>query len=346
MEGKRFDHHLPWVCSDSKVVPNMINHLNRSIPLDQRHQPVLLQSFDFSNMYTNINLEDLKSRLNALFKQVFEKNNNFLLINKVGSKSCWSRVNKDDTSSCKCLDLERLTNWLNFLVDNIYMKFGSVRQRIGIPMGTNCAVFLANYYLFTFELEFIQKLVAAKRFDLLSSFVLSKRYIDDCLSLNNPHFERFALLPNDVFVEDDLTGIYPSSLTLNLEQSSFTEVHFLDVLIRKHRHTWYTSIFDKREIQPLSKISNVKFPCMDSFLSEGSKYSVLTGQFHRFSRICQRRKEFISRARQLIAYLLAKGYKKRILFARALSFMRKFDFRYDINNVRDFVGRLFFTNHY
>ena len=85
----------------------------------------------------------------------------------------------------------------------------------------------------------------------------------------------------------------------------------------------------------------MKFPEVDSFLSDGSKYSVLTGQLHRFVRICQRRKDFLSRARQIISYLVAKGYKKRILFGKALVFMRKFDFRYDVNNVRDFVFRLF-----
>ena len=48
----------------------------------------------------------------------------------------------------------------------------------------------------------------------------------------------------------------------------------------------------------------------------------------------------------MLSYLIAKGYKRKILFGKTLKFMRKFDFRYDINNVRDFVGRLFFTNHY
>ena len=87
--------------------------------------------------------------------------------------------------------------------------------------------------------------------------------------------------------------------------------------------------------------TNVKFPDIDSFLSDGSKYSVLIGQLHRFVRICQRRKDFLFRAHQLISYLIAKGYKRRILFGRTLSFMRKFDFRYDVKNVKDFVFRLF-----
>ena len=178
-------------------------------------------------------------------------------------------------------------------------------------------------------------------FDLLTIFALTKRYIDDCLSLNNPHFQRFALKSQDEVVENGIHGIYPSCLSLNLEQSSFSTIHFLDVQIQRHKNTWYTSIFDKRKVSPLNKITNVKFPDIDSFLSDGSKYSVLIGQLHRFVRICQRRKDFLFRAHQLISYLIAKGYKRRILFGRTLSFMRKFDFRYDVKNVKDFVFRLF-----
>jgi len=344
VDGISFRSLKPWVCKDSQQIPKLINHLNRSIPLNQRQFPVLLQSYDFSKMYTNIDLNDLKSRLHSLFQEVFEKNNRFLLVDKDGSKSRWSRTKKADSSSMKCFDLSKLTTWLEFLIDNIYLKFGSdvvVRQRIGIPMGTNCAVFLANYYLFYFELAFIRKLVTTKKFALLTSFALSKRYIDDLLSINNPHFERFALKPNDVVVEDNITGIYPRSLTLNLEQSSTSSVHFLDVLIYRHNYTWYTKIFDKREVPPLNRVSDGKYPCMDSFLSDNSKYSVLTSQLHRYSRICIRRKDFIFRARKIICYLMAKGYKRHILFARALSFMRKFHFRYDVRNVKNFVGRLF-----
>ena len=216
-----------------------------------------------------------------------------------------------------------------------------VRQHIGIPMGTNSGVFLAKYYLFTYELQFVRALVDNKCFDLLTIFALTKRYIDDCLSLNNPHFQKFALKSQDEVVENGIHGIYPSCLSLNLEQSSFSTIHFLDVQIKRHHKTWYTSIFDKREVPPLNQISNVKFPEMDSFLSDGSKYSVLMGQLHRFARICKRRKDFLSRARQLISYLIANGYKRNILFGKTLVFMRKFDFLYDVKNVREFVFRLF-----
>ena len=45
---------------------------------------------------------------------------------------------------------------LTFLLDNIYIRFGSTlyRQIVGIPMGTNCATLLADLFLFGHERDF------------------------------------------------------------------------------------------------------------------------------------------------------------------------------------------------
>ena len=45
---------------------------------------------------------------------------------------------------------------IDFLIDNIYVRFGSsvFRQVIGIPMGTNSAPLLADLFLHTFEYDF------------------------------------------------------------------------------------------------------------------------------------------------------------------------------------------------
>jgi hypothetical protein len=50
---------------------------------------------------------------------------------------------------------------LGFLVDNIYVVFGDqvFQQSIGIPMGTNCAPLLADLFLYSYEAEFVQKLM-------------------------------------------------------------------------------------------------------------------------------------------------------------------------------------------
>ena len=54
---------------------------------------------------------------------------------------------------------------LEFLVDNISVVFvGKVFQQIvGIPMGTNCAPFLADIFLYSYEAEFIQSVLSTGR---------------------------------------------------------------------------------------------------------------------------------------------------------------------------------------
>ena len=46
-----------------------------------------------------------------------------------------------------------------FLVDNIYVRFGGqlFRQMVGIPMGTTCAPLLAD--CFSYENEFLDELI-------------------------------------------------------------------------------------------------------------------------------------------------------------------------------------------
>jgi hypothetical protein len=50
---------------------------------------------------------------------------------------------------------------LEFLIDNIFVSFGGTlfQQVVGIPMGTNCAPLLADFFLYSYESEFLQKLV-------------------------------------------------------------------------------------------------------------------------------------------------------------------------------------------
>ena len=57
---------------------------------------------------------------------------------------------------------------------------------IGIPMGTDCAPFLANLFLFYKFMK--EKLKRDKQ--LAKTFSNTFRYIDDLLTLNNHHFEQ------------------------------------------------------------------------------------------------------------------------------------------------------------
>jgi hypothetical protein len=51
--------------------------------------------------------------------------------------------------------------YLEFIIDNVFVSFGGIlfQQVVGIPMGTNCAPLLADLFLYSYESEFLQKLV-------------------------------------------------------------------------------------------------------------------------------------------------------------------------------------------
>ena len=48
------------------------------------------------------------------------------------------------------MTVDKLIEYINFLIHNIYIRVGNkvFKQAIGIPMGTDCALLLANLFLF------------------------------------------------------------------------------------------------------------------------------------------------------------------------------------------------------
>ena len=93
-----------------------------------------------------------------------------------------------------------------FLIDNIYVVFGDwvFQQSIGIPMGTNCALLLADLLLYSYEAEFVQKLLRDNNKTIVVSFNHTFRYIDDVPSINNHNFHNYVHLiyPEELYIKD------------------------------------------------------------------------------------------------------------------------------------------------
>ena len=55
------------------------------------------------------------------------------------------------------MDCKEITNLVRWLINNIYVILGDkcFKQVIGIPMGTDCAPFIANLFLFACEFQWI-----------------------------------------------------------------------------------------------------------------------------------------------------------------------------------------------
>ena len=114
---------------------------------------------------------------------------------------------------------------IEFLVDNICVRFGGqlFRQMVGIPMGTNCAPLLTDLFLYSYENEFLDKLIKDGKRKLARRFNLSYHYIDDLISFNNKRFKEF------------ISDIYPKNLQFlkpqNLLQLLLISICFLSEII-------------------------------------------------------------------------------------------------------------------
>ena len=52
-------------------------------------------------------------------------------------------------------------------------------------MGTNCAPFFEDLFLFCYERDFMLPLSDGKQADIIDVFITTSRYLDDILNINN-----------------------------------------------------------------------------------------------------------------------------------------------------------------
>ena len=184
-----------------------------------------------------------------------------------------------------------------FLVDNIFVRSGGqlFQQMVGIPMGTNCAPLLADLFLYSYENEFLDKLIKEGKRKLARKFNLSYHYIDDLISFNNKRFKEF------------ISDIYPKELTIS-ETTESTSACFLSrsAFIRDNSNNITTKLYDKRDT---FGFHIVNFPFMSSNIPSVPAYGVYAPQLIRYSRCCSNYSGFLSCHRALVTILLLQGYK-------------------------------------
>ena len=95
---------------------------------------------------------------------------------------------------------EAIIEAISSLVDNTYVKFAGRlwHQIVGIPMGTNCAGFLANLYCFTYELDYLVRVVDDNNFEMARELLRTKRCIDALVTLD------CNLLPKHLYLLDGI----------------------------------------------------------------------------------------------------------------------------------------------
>ena len=162
-------------------------------------------------------------------------------------------------------------------------------------MGTNCAPLLDDLFLYSYESEFLDKLIKQSKRKLARKFSLSHRYIDDLISFNNKRFKELV------------SDIYRKELTISETTESTSIASYLDLLfIRDKSNNITTKIYDKRDA---FGFHIVNFPFISSNIPSAPAYGVYASQLIRYARCCSNYSDFLSCHKALVTRFLSQGYK-------------------------------------
>lgn len=259
-----------------------------------------VRTYDFSNLYTSIPHDKLKANIKQFVTEVFDasgkcfinvKNNKAYLSNKVADLS---------------FNAKTLVDAIFYLIDNCFIKFEKqiYRQIVGIPMGTSCAPFLANIFLYVYEKNVVIDLVDKGKIDHASNLANIFRYQDDCIVLNDKGL--FDTIYHD---------IYPAELTLLNTNISSRKVTFLDMAISLYQGKFKHYLYNKRDDFDFSVIM---YPYLSGNIPKVPSYGVYLSQLLRICDICSDYYQFKNEVINLNKKLVNQGFQ-------LLSLKRKFE---------------------
>ena len=171
---------------------------------------------------------------------------------------------------------------LTQLLDNTFIRFGTkfYRQIVGIPMGTNCALLIADLFLFCYERDFMTSLSYYKEAETIQAFNSTSGYLDDLSNIDNSSFEGMV------------GRIYPPESQFNKANASDTEALFLDLHLSILNGYVSSKIYDKRDD---FDFDIVNFPFLDGDVPRSTSCGVYISQLNRFARVSSHVTDFNAR---------------------------------------------------
>ena len=295
---KNYGINPMWIIHKSQSVHRSTATFNRKKSAKD------IRTYDFSTLYTSIPHKQLRAELRWVIKEAF-KNSKYSFISVYKNDARWTNSPGKNTQHLDCDKVIRLMSWL---LDNIYVTFGDqlFRQAIGIPMGTDCAPFLANLFLYSYEYRWIDKQKKLKNWHVLKHFRSCSRYIDDLLMINNADK-----------MKRHMAAIYPKELILVPDDTDGKSCPFLDLQVTITDGTISTPIYDKRDA---FQFPIVNFPTLTGNIPTKSSYGVFTGEVVRYARACTHFEDFKLRTLSLVSKLRKQAFIPRLLKRTWLKF--------------------------
>ena len=159
-------------------------------------------------------------------------------------------------------------------------------------MEINCALLVADLFLFCYGRDFRKSLSRENQADIIEAFSSTSRYLDVLLNIDNIYFENMV------------DRSYPAEPELNKANSSDTEAPFLDLNVSIYG-TVSTKNYDKRDD---FDFDTVNFPFLDGDVLRRTSYGVYISQLIRFARASFNANDFNYRNKALTAKLLRQSF--------------------------------------
>lgn len=257
-----------------------------------------LQVYDFSTLYTNLDLGYVEESLYGLIDLLFPVNTNgttFMCVNPFRQFFSHKKYN-----NYTCLTKTQLKNMIHFVIQNTFVQFGGVifKQYKGVPMGGCSSPLIADLFLGFCEFNFMKSLVADNRLKLAKLLSFTSRYVDDICIVNYKYFG------------DLLCKIYPSDLIAERSGKNNKEVDYLDLKV---------SVCDDMVCNKIyHKVDDFNFPVVlytfpSSNMPVRIGYNVFASQVLRFARLTTKFCDFQDRWITLFNKFAERGYRHHML---------------------------------
>ena len=140
-----------------------------------------LSTYDFFTLYTTLSHNLNKVKLVDLIERIFKTE--CFLYNACNDRHAF--FTPDAVRNYNLWSCQKVCQALTFLLDNIYIRFGSklYRQNVGIPMATNCAPLVADLFCFG------MREICLSDDNQFEAFDSTFQYMDDLLNIDNDFFD-------------------------------------------------------------------------------------------------------------------------------------------------------------
>ena len=265
-----------------------------------------MSTYDFSTLYTTLPHNLIKEKLINLIEWTFKREGSPYI-------ACNERqafFTSEDTKRYKLWSCQNVCEALIYLLDNIYIRFGTKlhRQIVGIPIGTNCALLVADLFLFCYERDFMTSFSDVKQAEIIEAFKSASGCLGSLLDVDNPCFEGMV------------SRIYPPGLRLNKAGASDTEAPFLDLRLSISSGFVSSRVCDKRDDFDFDIVG---FPFFDGGVPRSASCGVCISRLVRFAGVSGRVADFGARYKGLTARLLQQGYRYHKLQKTFFKFYRR-----------------------